>query len=409
MSPRPLSDFPRRRLTLLGATGSIGDSTLDIVARHPERFEVVALAANKNHQKMASLVARFHPAYVALFDSEAASALAAVVRSSGLNTRVLHGAEGVAAVAMLPEVDTVLAAITGFAGLAPTIAAAQAGKRILLANKEALVVGGAWFMQTVHDRRALLLPLDSEHNAVFQCLPPADTVRGERVAGVRKIVLTASGGPFLDFPYERLRLVTPEDACAHPVWKMGRKISVDSATMMNKGLEVIEAHWLFGMPADDIDVVIHPQSIVHSFVEYDDGSTLAQLGMPDMRTPIAQALAFPERIDVGVAPLPLLHMKDLAFRAPDRARFPCLDLAFDALRAGGGASAVLNAANEVAVAAFLQRQIVFLDIAAINQETLAALSAVPAPRSLDDATALDEEARAIARGRVAALSSPNFS
>lgn len=410
MSLRP-PDLPsgKRRLTLLGATGSIGTSTLDIVARHPDRFEVVAFAAHKNWQKMMVLIERFRPKFAVLSDHAAARLLENELKHRKTTTTILAGDDALATVAALPEADTIVAAITGAAGLPPIVMAARHGKRILLANKEALVIGGAWFMNIVRANNTVLLPLDSEHNAIFQCLPPVDAVRGTRAHGVRKIILTASGGPFLNLPSEKLNGVTPEDACAHPVWKMGQKISVDSATMMNKGLEVIEAHWLFGMPPGDIEVVIHPQSIVHSFVEYEDGSTLAQLGTPDMRTPIAQALAFPERIPAGVTPLDLARMRDLSFSAPDIERFPCLTLAYGALRAGGGATTVLNAANEVAVAAFLARQIRFTDISAVNRQTLAAFADVSAPNDLDSALALDQKARRVASERIAHLPAPDFS
>ncbi len=397
----------KRRLTLLGATGSIGASTLDIVARHPERFDVVALAACRNWQKMATLIERFQPSYAVLTDHAAAQSLEADLKRQKSTTRVLAGSEALDTVAALPEIDTVLAAIIGAAGLPSTVAAARSGKRILLANKEALVVGGAWFMQMVRNHAATLLPIDSEHNAIFQCLPSTHAARGERAAGVRKIILTASGGPFLNQTEEKLAHVTPEDACAHPVWNMGAKISVDSATMMNKGLEVIEAHWLFGMPLDDIEVVIHPQSVIHSFVEYEDGSVLAQLGTPDMRTPIAQALAFPERIASGVTPLALTRMKNLTFAPPDAERFPCLALAYEALRAGGGATTVLNAANEIAVAAFLARRIRFTDIAVINRGTCATLVSAPDPVDLPSALALNQQARAVASELADALPAPD--
>jgi 1-deoxy-D-xylulose-5-phosphate reductoisomerase len=383
-----------RTLTLLGATGSIGASTLDVVARHPQRFRVAALAANRDWEKLAALCRTHRPAYAAMLDVAAARALAQALAADGLSTRVLDGPEGLAFVAALPEVDTVLAAIVGAAGLAPTLAAARAGKRILLANKEALVIGGPLFMRAVEEGGAVLLPIDSEHNAIFQCLPAGyDRVPGR--AGVRRLLLTASGGPFRTRALADLPHVTPDEACAHPNWKMGRKISVDSATMMNKGLEVIEAHWLFGVPAEAIKVVIHPQSVIHSLVEYVDGSVLAELGHPDMRTPIAQALALPDRIESGVPPLELAKLAGLAFEEPDASRFPALPLAFAALAAGGTAPAILNAANEVAVAAFLDRAIRFTDIAAICAATLDRLPARPAA-SFDDALAADAEARRVA-------------
>jgi len=384
----------KRRVCLLGATGSIGESTLDVIARHPDRFEVAALAAHRSVDKLAAACARFRPAHAALLDAAAADALRARLRAEGIATQVHAGAAGLATVAALPEADTVLAAIVGAAGLAPTLAAARAGKRILLANKEALVIGGSLFMQAVREGGATLLPVDSEHNAIFQCLPPG--YAGPHSAGVRRILLTASGGPFRSRRPEELADVTPDEACAHPNWSMGRKISVDSATMMNKGLEVIEAHWLFGAPSDAIEVVLHPQSVVHSLVEYADGSVLAQLGHPDMRTPIAQALAHPDRIDAGVARLDLAALAALSFERPDGARFPCLALAYRALEAGGTAPAVLNAANEVAVAAFLAGGARFTDIAAACAEALERVAAERAD-SLATALAADARSRAVAR------------
>jgi len=395
--------MPVRRLTLLGATGSIGDSALDVVARHPDRFVVTALTAHRQWEKLAALCRRHRPEVAALFDPDAARALERALAGDGLPTRVLAGADGVCAAARLPAVDTVVAAIVGAAGLKPTLAAARAGKRILLANKEALVVGGAAFMRAVTEGGATLLPLDSEHNAVFQCLP-SGYARDPAAAGVRRILLTASGGPFRTWPAARLAGATPDEACAHPNWVMGRKISVDSATMMNKGLEVIEAHWLFGIPREAIDVVIHPQSVIHSLVEYVDGSVLAQLGHPDMRTPIAQALAYPERVESGVPQLDLGALAALAFEPPDPARFPCLGLAYDALREGGTAPAILNAANEIAVAAFLDGRIRFTEIARACAETLARVPARPVA-ALDDALAADAEARAVA-ARILGLPEP---
>ena len=384
-----------RKVSLLGATGSIGDSTLDVIARHPERFDVVALAAHRQWEKLAELCRRHRPRVAAMLDVDAARSLERALAGEGLPTRVVAGAAGLTVAATLPEADTVLAAIVGAAGLAPTLAAARAGKRILLANKEALVIGGAAFMAAVEAGGAVLLPIDSEHNAIFQCLPMGRT-RDPAASGVRRILLTASGGPFRLRSPADLAAVTPDEACAHPNWVMGRKISVDSATMMNKGLEVIEAHWLFGVPRDAIEVVIHPESVIHSLVEYVDGSVLAQLGNPDMRTPIAQALAFPDRVDSGVDPLELVRRGPLTFDAPDFARFPCLALAYDALSASGTAPAVLNAANEVAVAAFLDGRIRYLDIAPACAEALGRLPARPV-RSLDDALAADAEARATTR------------
>lgn len=383
-----------RRLTILGSTGSIGTSTLDVVARHPDRFQVFALTAQAQWPRLMEQCRRFRPVYAVLMRPDAADALAAALRAEDLPTEVLVGEAALAQVAAAPEVDTVMAAIVGAAGLVPTLAAARAGKRILLANKEALVMSGALFMEAVRASGAELLPIDSEHNAVFQCLPPGGG--GLSARGVRRILLTASGGPFRTRAPESLDNVTPAEACAHPNWVMGRKISVDSATMMNKGLEVIEAHWLFGASPDQIQVVIHPQSVIHSMVEYVDGSVLAQLGNPDMRTPIAHALAYPERIDSGVEALDLFRVGRLDFEAPDPARFPCLPLAYEALRAGGTAPAVLNAANEVAVEAFLAEALPFRRIPALIETVLARLPAEPA-HSLEAVLAADAHARQLAR------------
>jgi 1-deoxy-D-xylulose-5-phosphate reductoisomerase len=388
-----MSVVGQRRIAILGATGSIGASTLDVIERHPARFGVAALSAHKQWQRLLELIRRSRPAYAALLDSRAAHELADAVRRENLPTRVLEGEQGLCAIAALPEVDIVVAGIVGAAGLAPTLAAAREGKRILLANKETLVLGGQLFMSAVRDGGATLLPIDSEHNAIFQCMPAG--AGGASTCGVRRILLTASGGPFRATPLADLEHVTPDAACAHPKWRMGRKISVDSATMMNKGLEVIEAHWLFGAEADAIEVLIHPQSVVHSLVEYVDGSVLAQLGNPDMRTPIAQALAWPERVDAGVASLDLARIGALEFAPPDSKRFPCLGLAYAALRDRGTAPAVLNAANEVAVAAFLDGRIGFLDIAVTCERTLSRVGARPV-KSLDDALAADSEARRVA-------------
>jgi 1-deoxy-D-xylulose-5-phosphate reductoisomerase len=350
------------RITILGATGSIGESTLDVVRRHADRYAVHALTAHRQVQKLAASCIEFRPARAVVGTPEAARELETLLRAAGVTTEVSHGEAALESVASDAQTDSVMAAIVGAAGLRPTLAAARAGKRVLLANKEALVMSGRIFMDAVREHGATLLPIDSEHNAIFQCLP-ADDQRYR--AGVARIVLTASGGPFRTRDPATLHDITPDQACAHPNWVMGRKISVDSATMMNKGLEVIEAHWLFGAPAEHIEVLIHPQSIVHSMVAYKDGSVLAQLGNPDMRTPIAYGLAYPERIEAGVSPLDLAVAGSLTFEKPDLARFPCLALAFDALRAGGVAPAVLNAANEVAVEAFLQGGIRFTDIARI--------------------------------------------
>ena len=348
-------------ITILGATGSIGVSTLDVLARHPEKYKVFALTAHGRVEELAAQCEQFRPAHAVVGSAEAAQKLSRLLREKGLRTEVAYGEEALCAVASSPNTDTVMAAIVGAAGLAPALAAARAGKKILLANKEALVMSGQLFMDAVEENGATLLPIDSEHNAIFQSLPQS-YARSPRGAGVAKILLTASGGPFLARAVETLEAVTPEQACKHPNWVMGRKISVDSATMMNKGLEVIEAHWLFGAPASQIEVVIHPQSVIHSMVSYVDGSVIAELGNPDMRTPIAHALAFPERIESGVGQLDLTAIGTLQFEKPDYQRFPCLALAFEALEAGGTAPALLNAANEVAVQAFLEHRIGFRDI-----------------------------------------------
>jgi 1-deoxy-D-xylulose-5-phosphate reductoisomerase len=359
-------------VTLLGSTGSIGVSTLDVVGRHPDRFRIVALTANRDAEGMALQCRRHRPEYAVMADPVAASRLRLLLTGMPKPPEVLAGMEALEYVAALPQVDYVMAAIVGAAGLLPTLAAARAGKRVLLANKEALVVAGALLMQAVEDNGARILPIDSEHNAVFQCLPREyqDGRCGLRPLGVERILLTASGGPFRDTPLDRLTAVTPEEACAHPNWDMGRKISVDSATMMNKGLELIEACWLFDTDPGRIQILVHPQSVIHSLVQYRDGSLLAQLGNPDMRTPIAHALAWPERIDSGVAPLDLLAVGRLDFRPAEPDRFPCLDLAYRAATEGGSCPVILNAANEVAVAAFLDRRISFTDIATLVARVL---------------------------------------
>ena len=366
----------RQNVTILGATGSIGVNTLDVIRRHPERFHAFALCAHSQVDKLFEQVCEFAPMFAVVRDAALADELGWRCRNAGLPTKVRHGVEALSEMAAHPEVDIVMAAIVGAAGLEPTLAAARAGKKILLANKEVLVMAGELFMRAVREHGALLLPVDSEHNAIFQSLP-SDISRGITACGVRRILLTASGGPFRTLSPVDLNEVTPEAACAHPNWVMGQKISVDSATMMNKGLEVIEAHWLFDCSPEQIQVVIHPQSVIHSLVEYADGSVLAQLGNPDMRTPIAYALAYPERIDAGVPSLDLFALARLDFEAPDLDRFPCLQLAYAALRAGGTAPAILNAANEVAVAAFLARRLPFLGIPRLIESTLAALPAGP--------------------------------
>ncbi|MDP3036535.1 MAG: 1-deoxy-D-xylulose-5-phosphate reductoisomerase [Rhodocyclaceae bacterium] len=384
----------RQKLTVLGATGSIGVSTLDVVARHSDRYEVVALTGNSRVDVLYDQCLQHRPRYAVVGLGADVAGLAARLRSAGLATEVLAGPAALERVAALPEVDVVMAAIVGAAGLQPTLAAVRQGKRVLLANKEVLVMAGALFMAEVKRHGATLLPIDSEHNAVFQSLP-ANYAGNPAGAGVSHILLTASGGPFLEATLERLQSVTPDEACAHPNWAMGRKISVDSATLMNKGLEVIEARWLFNLSPEQIEVVIHPQSVIHSLVQYVDGSVLAELGNPDMRTPIAYALAWPERIAAGVAPLDLPAIARLGFERPDFVRFPCLALAYRALRVGGNAATVLNAANEVAVAAFLDGRIPFLAIAGIIAATLDAVPVRPMP-DLAAILAEDEAARAVA-------------
>lgn len=380
-------------VAILGSTGSVGRSTLDVIARHPERFRVVALGAQRSTQRLREQVLRFRPDVVALADPDAARTLTAELAQAGAATRVLAGDEASVALATLPEVDVVMAAIVGAAGLPATLAAAQAGKRILLANKETLVVSGQLFMDAVAASGAELLPIDSEHNAIFQALPQGFNGDFQR-AGVNALWLTASGGPFRTLSADAIAAATPAQAIAHPNWVMGRKISVDSASLMNKGLEVIEARWLFNARPEQIRVVVHPQSIVHSMVEYVDGSVIAQMGTPDMRTPIAYALGFPERIDAGVSALELMG-KQLTFEAPDTTRFPCLQLAFDALAAGGSAAAVLNAANEVAVARFLDGAASFNAIAASIAHALDRLAGGAAD-TLGDLLEADRRARELA-------------
>ena len=383
-----------QQITVLGATGSIGLSTLDVIARHPERYQVFALSGFSRLSELLALCVRHAPRYAVVPEASAARRLQDDLHAAGLSTRVLVGEEGLCQVAADPEVDAVMAAIVGAAGLRPTLAAVEAGKKILLANKEALVMSGALFMQAVRRSGSVLLPIDSEHNAIFQCMP-RDFARGLESVGVRRILLTASGGPFRQTPMAELAHVSPEQACAHPNWSMGRKISVDSASMMNKGLELIEACWLFDAKPAQVEVVIHPQSVIHSLVDYVDGSVLAQLGNPDMRTPIANALAWPERIDSGVAPLDLFAIARLDFEAPDESRFPCLRLARQAAEAGDSAPAMLNAANEVAVAAFLDGRVRYLEIASIIEEVLN-LEPVVALNDLDAVFTADAKARLLA-------------
>lgn len=387
----------KRCITILGATGSIGLNTLDVIRRHPDRFSVHALTASTSVESMAELCHEFHPRYAVMADEAAAEALSATL-SSLPSVTVLSGAAALGQVAADVEADTVMAAIVGAAGLPPTLAAVRAGKRVLLANKEALVMSGKLFMDAVRASGAEVLPIDSEHNAIFQCMP-ADKIRDTRGAGITRILLTASGGPFRTHSAEALRHVLPAEACAHPNWSMGQKISVDSATLMNKGLELIEACWLFNTTPEMIEVHVHPESIIHSMVEYADGSVLAQLGSPDMRTPIANGLAWPERIDAGVAPLDLFRIGQFHFERPDLERFPCLRLAAEAFHQGGTAPAVLNAANEEAVAAFLAGKLCFADIPSIIERTLAATEVVPAD-SFDTIFTKDAEARSLAREQI---------
>ena len=349
----------KQKITILGSTGSIGVSTLDVIARHPDQYQVVALTAHTRVNELAQQCLEFAPLYAVVGNADAAAILQSILAAHNSKTKVLFGEKALCDV--VGECDAVMAAIVGAAGLAPTLAAAQAGKKVLLANKEALVMSGQLFMDAVVENGATLLPIDSEHNAIFQCLPH-NFDRQSEPHGIAKILLTASGGPFLNRSLDSLHNVTPEQAIAHPNWVMGKKISIDSATMMNKGLEVIEAHWLFGTPVDQIEVVIHPQSVIHSMVSYVDGSILAQLGNPDMRTPIAYGLAYPRRINSGVKQLDITQIARLSFEKPDLTKFPCLAIAFDALQAGDTAPAIMNAANEVAVQAFLDNRIGFLKI-----------------------------------------------
>ncbi len=385
------------RLCVLGATGSIGGSTLDVVARHPERFEVTTVSANDNVEAMLAICRQFQPAYAVMADPVAAKALANQLGASH-PSEILAGEDAIIGIAGDDDCDTVVAGIVGAAGLAPCLAAARAGKRVLLANKEPLVVAGDLMMAAAREHGALMLPIDSEHNALFQCLPPMAEGQWES-AGVERLILTASGGPFRDRDPATLSAVTVDQACAHPNWSMGRKISVDSATMMNKGLEVIEACRFFAIASQHVDVIVHPQSLVHALVQYRDGSTLAQLGLPDMRTPIAHALAWPERISAGVPALDLIQAGRLDFAAPDPQRFPCLALARAALESGAGATAALNGANEIAVAAFLQGKLRFDRIAAVIESTLEVMDATP-DDSLEALIAHEQMARDVAAKQV---------
>lgn len=381
----------RKRVTVLGSTGSIGVSTLDVIARHPDEFEAFALTANNRVDELLRQVLAMQPRFAVMRDEAAAEQLRNRLRQHGSDTEVLAGESGLVEVSRHPQTDYVMAAIVGAAGLLPTLAAVQAGKRILLANKESLVMSGALFMDAVQASGAELLPIDSEHNAIFQCMP-GNFAAGLEQAGVARILLTGSGGPFRTRPLDELEHVTPDQACAHPNWSMGRKISVDSATMMNKGLEFIEACWLFSARPDQVEIVVHPQSVIHSMVEYVDGSVLAQMGNPDMRTPIAYGLGWPRRKLSGVPLLDLIKVGRLDFQAPDEARFPCLRLAREAMQAGQTASVVLNAANEVAVEAFLAGQIPFTAIARTIEQVLARATLV-APHDLDTILQADAQAR----------------
>lgn len=376
-----------KAITVLGSTGSIGLSTLDVVQRHPERFRVFALTAQNNVERLFEQCLACKPKYAVMLNEAAAEQLAKRLKAADSSTEVLAGKAALEQVAAAPETDYVMAAIVGAAGLLPALAAAKAGKRVLLANKEALVMSGQLFMDAVREHQAELLPIDSEHNAIFQCLP----VQGKQ--GVERILLTASGGPFRKHALDDLQQVTPEQAVAHPNWSMGQKISVDSATLMNKGLEVIEASWLFSMPVERIEVVVHPQSTIHSMVAYNDGSVLAQLGNPDMRTPIAYGLAWPERLESGVAALDLFAVARLDFEKPDLARFPCLQLAYDAHTRGGFATVALNAANEIAVQAFLEQRIGFMDIPRLISDVMK-LADTGTPAQLEDIIIQDEVSRA---------------
>jgi len=360
-------------VTILGSTGSVGANTLDVLARHPQRFRVIALTANTEVDLMVKQCLEHHPEFAVMADSIAAERLHDKLGATDPDIKVLSGTEGMQKVAALEQTDYVMAAIVGSAGLLPTLAAVRTGKRVLLANKESLVMAGKLFMDDVRKYNAALLPIDSEHNAVFQCMP-RNFESGLHNVGVSRILLTSSGGPFRDTPLDQLHNVTPEQACAHPNWVMGRKISVDSATMMNKGLEVVEACWLFNADMNQVQVVVHPQSVIHSMVEYIDGSLLAQLASPDMRIPIAHALAWPERMESGVVPLNLFDVSRLDFEKPDQGRFPCLRLAYEAVALGGTAATILNAANEIAVQAFLDRRLRFVDIPAVIEMTLTDMS-----------------------------------
>ena len=382
-----------KTITVLGSTGSIGVSTLDVIRRHPEQYQVFALTAHSRMEELFQQVQQFNPRYAVMGDEQQAQTLRNRLQQVGSDTEVLSGPDALVNVAEHADVDYVMAAIVGAAGLLPTLAAVKQGKRVLLANKEALVMSGQLFMDAVAASGAELLPIDSEHNAIYQCLPQGQAVMQK---GVAKILLTGSGGPFRNLPLDQFQQVTPDQACAHPNWSMGRKISVDSATMMNKGLEFIEACWLFGASTDQVEVVVHPQSVIHSMVQYVDGSVLAQMGNPDMRTPIAYGLAWPDRIEAGVDTLDFVKVAQLDFQAPDEQRFPCLRLAREAMDTGKTAPAVLNAANEEAVAAFLDNQVPFTTIAQVNQQVLERVQLLDAA-DIESVLAADQEARIVAK------------
>jgi 1-deoxy-D-xylulose-5-phosphate reductoisomerase len=385
----------KQAVTILGSTGSIGESTLDVIARNQDRFSIHALTAHNNFERLAEQCSTHDAKFAVISNSAYTGALQDALSQRGSKAQILAGLEGLIEVASSPQTDLVMAAIVGAAGLGPSLAAAKAGKKILLANKEALVIAGSLFIRAASKAGAKILPVDSEHNAIFQSLP-ADFDHGLKAAGVERIILTASGGPFLNTALEDMKGITPEQACKHPNWDMGRKISVDSATLMNKGLELIEAHWLFSATAEQLEVLVHPQSIIHSMVAYCDGSVLAQLGTPDMRTPIAHALAWPDRIEAGVKRLNLAEIGDLSFHPPDLQRFPCLGLAFEAMQQGASAPITLNAANEIAVQSFLDGQIRFDQIAVLVGDVLER-SKLSEVHSIDDVLAVDEAARAYSK------------
>lgn len=393
-----MAEGSQQGIAILGSTGTIGVNTLDVIRRNPARYRVVALSANQNIDRLFEQCIEWRPDFAVIADSNKVDDFVERLRATDLSLEVLHGIDGLCQIAGLASVDQVMAGIVGAAGLLPTLAAANAGKRVLLANKEALVVSGPLFMKAVRDNAAELLPIDSEHNAIFQCMP--NDFRGNwQAKGVSKILLTASGGPFRTWELEQLRAVTPEQACKHQTWVMGRKISVDSATMMNKGLELIEACWLFNTTPENVQVVIHPESIIHSMVSYVDGSVIAQMGNPDMRTPIAHAMAWPERVDSGVAPLDVFDVAQLNFEQPDERRFPALRMAREAWERGGLAATVLNAANEVAVAAFLNEEIRFTDIGPMVDQSLERLGD-RSGESIDEMLALDCETRAFSQSLI---------